>query len=104
MSEGFKVTVKSAPGPRMIDLQCECGEIREVLVDSRDEKVEDEDQACTACGSTNFEKRIGAPHPTTCHDPGVKDATLRKRSLDHSAKYMKKNWDRLVDQGKLPKT
>lgn len=103
MSEGYKTVVKGEPSLRIVELICECGHIREAILDNIDAEPREEDRACPACNSEVFEKRTGAPHPTTCHDPEVRSEKLKQRSLDDSRRNMKKNWDRLVDQGKLPK-
>ena len=101
MPEGFKINIKGPPARRIVELICKCGEIREAILDNSGADPSEEDKICSVCKSTVFTRRTGAPHPTTCHDSAVRSETLKQRSLDHSKKHMKKNWDRQVDMGKI---
>jgi hypothetical protein len=86
----------------MIDLICECGERREVVLKNRGDNVDEEDKTCPSCGSTKYDTVTVGGHQTKLNSPEQRDEALKKRSEEHSAKHMKANWDRLVDTGKIP--
>ena len=86
----------------MIELICKCGERRDAILDHRDAEVDEEYKTCPSCGSTKFERVTVGGHRTKLNSKGQVSDELKKRSLEHSKKHMKANWDRLVDTGKMP--
>jgi len=73
--------------PFMTDLLCrKCNHTWEALLDKR----EDPNEECPKCRSNNVE-RVPGGVIATIHDMETLQASLKKRSADHSLREMKKH-------------
>ena len=79
-----------------IDVQCECGHVRYVLLQNREAKPDAEDAKCPNCGSEHFERCVGGNFATFASgDLATRQAMLKKRSEDHSRATFKDNYERV---------
>lgn len=85
--------------PFGIDVQCECGHIRYILLYNSQSPPDPEDETCPECGSKKFSRCVGGNYHVS-NDPAVRSEMLKKRSYEHTVRTAKDNVERLIETSK----